>query len=56
MHVTADEKQINEQKTQPLPKLPAMKTLAAEEKNIFNEISSGRDMAEEMILWKKHLK
>ena len=50
---TANEKQITEQKTQPLPKLLAMKTLVAKEKNTFNEIRSRRDMVEEKILEKK---
>lgn len=49
----ANEKQITEQKTQPLPKLLAMKTLVAKEKNAFNEIRSRRDMVEEKILEKK---
>ena len=52
MHATANEKQINEQKTQPLPKLLAMKTLVAEGKNTFHEISSRRHMGEEKILEK----
>ena len=33
-----------------------MKTLVAEEKNTFNEISSRRDMVEEKILEKINLK